>query len=56
MQQREPGETLLTLSGLELGRYEVQVIDPTGLTQVIPLQITSLDRPTGDPIPIQLDW
>ncbi len=46
----------LTLTGLELGSYRVQLSDPTGKTHESWLNVNSLEKETGGPTVIELDW
>lgn len=49
-------EPTLKLSGLELGSYRLQLSDPTGQTHESWLNVTSLEKETGGPTVIELDW
>ena len=55
-ENREPGQTTIELSGLELGTYTIRLQDPGGQTQVFQHRVHTLDRLAQEPPPLRLNW
>lgn len=55
-QQEDQGTTTVRLSGLEPGIYRIQIRDPGGPVHESWLHVSTLDDPSEEAPPIQLDW